>query len=173
MWLLTFRYYHAYDTFKAQNLLVNGEQVAEVGFAGELGQWYERGVKVQLERGYNTVVVEKYWGWMYLDYLGIDSPKSAVGVEDESIPSSFEVYANYPNPFSGSTAIPYDLAQTSQVLIELYSITGERITTLVDELQSAGRHKVQFDAGHLASGIYLYRVTAGNRRRVGRITLTQ
>ncbi|HLE56362.1 MAG TPA: discoidin domain-containing protein, partial [Rhodothermia bacterium] len=173
-WLITFRYRLPYETFKAQYLSVNGERVAELGFAGPVNQWLERGVKVDLERGYNVITIEKYWGWMYFDYLGIDSPKSSVANEsDTEVPVSFEVGQNYPNPFRSSTVIPYQLAEPGLVTIEIFSLTGHQVETILNRMEPVGRHQVRVDAGSLASGVYIYRVRHGSTERVGRMTVVR
>lgn len=79
-----------------------------------------------------------------------------------SAPVKFDLSQNYPNPFNPSTVIEYSLASNSQVKLEVYSITGQRIKVLVDEVQPAGVYHVKFNGSSLASGIYFYRITAGN-----------
>jgi hypothetical protein len=96
-----------------------------------------------------------------------------VKVEDESIPNEFAVRPNFPNPFAGSTILPYDLPEAAHVRLDVFTITGEKVATLADELQPAGRHQVRLNADGLASGIYVYRLTAGDRQHVGRLTLTR
>jgi hypothetical protein len=75
-------------------------------------------------------------------------------------PSEFVLYQNYPNPFNPSTNIFYRLPQAGNVLLEVYSMNGQRIAILVNSVQAAGSHTVRFDASGLSSGIYLYRMTA-------------
>ena len=78
--------------------------------------------------------------------------------------NSFELSQNYPNPFNPNTKIRYTIPQTSndnsqmsKVLLKVYDILGNEITTLVDEEQSAGEHEIEFNANGLASGVYIYR----------------
>jgi hypothetical protein len=68
---------------------------------------------------------------------------------------------NYPNPFNPSTTISYRLPADTQVTLEIFNLLGKRVRTLVDTRQQAGTYQVFFDAGSLASGIYLYRLTTG------------
>jgi poly(3-hydroxybutyrate) depolymerase len=63
---------------------------------------------------------------------------------------------NYPNPFNNSTSIIYSLAHPGNVKLSIYSISGQKIATLMDKSQSAGMHSVMFDARQLASGTYVY-----------------
>ncbi|MEX2603806.1 MAG: T9SS type A sorting domain-containing protein [Gracilimonas sp.] len=68
---------------------------------------------------------------------------------------------NYPNPFNPSTVISYQLPVNSDVRLEVFDLLGRSVATLVNERQSTGRYNITFDASYLASGVYLYRLTAG------------
>jgi len=69
---------------------------------------------------------------------------------------------NYPNPFNPSTNISFALPQRERVTLEVFSITGQMVVMLVNEILNAGNHTIQFDASGLSSGTYIYRITAGN-----------
>lgn len=78
------------------------------------------------------------------------------------VPGSVTLLQNYPNPFNPSTNISFELPESRQVSLVVYSITGQRIATLLsNKTLSAGRHTVQFDATGLASGMYLYSLKLG------------
>lgn len=77
------------------------------------------------------------------------------------LPVKFELSQNYPNPFNPATIIRYALPVDSKVRLEIYSMLGELVTTLVNDLQPAGNYSVAFDASRYASGTYIYRLTAG------------
>lgn len=68
---------------------------------------------------------------------------------------------NYPNPFNSTTSISYDLPRASHVSLNVFDITGRTAATLVEEMQEAGQHHVNFNANDLPSGIYVYRLSAG------------
>jgi|GEM_PF-3322823 len=74
---------------------------------------------------------------------------------------TFQLLPAYPNPFNPVTMIRYELPQNSQVRLEVFDMLGRRVAVLVDGLIEAGTHEIPFDASNLASGVYLYRLTAG------------
>ena len=75
-----------------------------------------------------------------------------------TLPESFTLENNYPNPFNPTTAIRFALPEVAHVSLEVYNALGQRVATLVDGSYAAGNHEVQFDAGGLPSGTYLYRL---------------
>ncbi|MFZ1683871.1 MAG: 5'-nucleotidase C-terminal domain-containing protein [Candidatus Zixiibacteriota bacterium] len=84
------------------------------------------------------------------------------------VPQTFELGQNYPNPFNPSTRIEFSLPSTQQVRLDIYNILGEQVTTLVDGEMSAGQHSIEWNStdSHgqgVASGIYFYRLTAGDK----------
>ena len=89
---------------------------------------------------------------------------SATDVEliGQQIPDHFDLYNNYPNPFNPSTRIRFAVPEISNVKIEVYNLTGEKVTTLINEVKSAGYYEVNFNAVNIASGIYFYRIQAGD-----------
>lgn len=74
----------------------------------------------------------------------------------------YDLAQNYPNPFNPSTVITYSIPTSSYVKVEVYTVLGKLITTLVNENQEAGSYKVNFDARGLSSGIYYYKIKADN-----------
>ena len=75
--------------------------------------------------------------------------------------SSFNLYQNFPNPFNPSTTINYQIPELSIVIIKVYDVLGNEIATLVNEEKPAGKYAVNFIANNLPSGVYLYRLKAG------------
>ncbi len=86
-------------------------------------------------------------------------------------PQEFSLSQNYPNPFNPTSNIQFTLPQSSDVKLQVFSITGQLVATLVNGKMSAGEHVVQFDAGNLASGVYIYRMMAGKFVQTKKMTL--
>jgi len=82
--------------------------------------------------------------------------------ESGKIPYTFSLSQNYPNPFNPSTVINYSLQNASNVTLSVYNILGQKIATLVNGYKPAGSYTAQFDATKYASGVYIYRIEAGN-----------
>jgi len=80
----------------------------------------------------------------------------------ETVPTAFQLNQNYPNPFNSTTVICYQLPQACQVKLDLFNILGKTVNTLVDNYQNAGFYSLRLYMADLASGIYLYRLQAGN-----------
>jgi hypothetical protein len=87
--------------------------------------------------------------------------------QDVTLPKSFELYQNYPNPFNPTTVIEYDLPKDCKVQIVIYNMLGQKVRILIDQYETKGRKKVLWDSkddqdNQLASGIYFYRLQAGD-----------
>ncbi len=93
------------------------------------------------------------------------------GVPGSNIPGEFALMQNYPNPFNPSTKIKFDLPEGSDVKLRVYNVLGEEVATLINGILPAGQHEVKFDASNLASGIYIYRMRAGNFVQVKKMLL--
>lgn len=87
--------------------------------------------------------------------------KQSIKTLAEGKPDKFELAQNFPNPFNPSTIISYQLPTNGYVTLKIYDLLGQEIATLVNEQKSAGKYEVKFDAGNLASGVYIYRIQAG------------
>lgn len=79
-------------------------------------------------------------------------------VADESLPTTFQLNGNYPNPFNPTTSISFSIPTASSVTLKVYNVLGQEVRTLVNGQMESGEHIVEFDASGLASGIYLYRM---------------
>jgi hypothetical protein len=84
------------------------------------------------------------------------------GVEDLYSILSYKLEQNYPNPFNPTTTIKFDIAEQSDVSLKIYDILGEEVATLKNEILTSGRYTVEWDASKYASGVYFYKIKAGN-----------
>lgn len=115
-------------------------------------------------------------GTVILKYASLTKIVNTVSVETETIsPADFALFQNYPNPFNPVTIIRYSIPsipasshsekgknEVGFVTLKVYDILGNEIATLVDEYKSAGSYEVVFKAENLSSGIYIYKLFAGN-----------
>ena len=86
---------------------------------------------------------------------------------------SFRLQQNYPNPFNPSTTINYQLPENSDVNLSIYNILGQKVVTLVSGKQTAGAHKVEWNASGLSSGVYFYHLKAGQQSKARKMILLQ
>lgn len=94
-----------------------------------------------------------------------------VAVGDEEIPGSFALEQNYPNPFNPVTTIEYNVPAGATVTLEVLDMLGRRVAVLVDSEQAPGAYSVRFDGQELASGMYIYRLTAGSESMTRKMLL--
>jgi len=92
---------------------------------------------------------------------------------EPSLPSAFQLYPNYPNPFNPTTTIAYDIPEASSVSLKVFDINGREVKTIFYGFQEAGKYEVTFDASSLASGVYVYKLEAGKFSASGRMVLNK
>jgi len=100
----------------------------------------------------------KFW----FDNISAVDPRTVNIQDDVQMLKTFELYQNYPNPFNSGTAISFELSANSKVKLAVYDVLGKEIDVLVDEYQNPGSYTAHFDASGLASGIYVFRLIAGD-----------
>jgi len=93
-------------------------------------------------------------------YDGTDPPLG-VDREEGAIPIAFSLSQNYPNPFNPTTIISYSIPSNSRVRLTVYDILGRQLAVLVDEMKEPGNYRSSFGGGQWASGVYFYRLEAG------------
>lgn len=97
---------------------------------------------------------------------------SDVVSNEATAPGTFALGSNFPNPFAIRTTIQYELAHEGPITLEVFDMVGQQVAVLVDDVQSAGVHEARFDAaGNLASGIYIYRIRAGEFSSTRKMTI--
>lgn len=87
------------------------------------------------------------------------------------IPDGFKLFQNYPNPFNPSTNIRYQIKNSGLVTLKIYDIRGKEISILINENQKPGIYEIQFDGDNLPSGVYFYRIRAGDFVQVKKMAL--
>lgn len=104
------------------------------------------------------------WLYQFEDPTNIISPKT-------DLPISFRLYQNYPNPFNPTTKIKYSIPvgnkyfrSLQSVILKIYDILGNEVTTLFNETKAPGNYEIEFDASNLSSGVYFYKLTVGGFR---------
>lgn len=105
----------------------------------------------------------------YTVYVGDE--EYLAGKQQDLMPDEITLKPNYPNPFNPTTNIRYAIPEQQHVRLEVYDVIGRRVQVLQDGMLQAGWHNTQFDARHLASGVYFYRLQVGEVMHVGRMTL--
>jgi len=86
-------------------------------------------------------------------------------------PAGYKLFQNYPNPFNPSTTISFNIMKQDHVILKVYNILGEEVSTLVNENRSPGNYSVRFDTHGLSSGIYFYELNAGNFREAKKMII--
>lgn len=121
-----------------------------------------------LVEGQTFAFIQGLWSYSFSNYKLMpesldDVGMGGVSVETDGVPATFELHANYPNPFNPATTIAYDVAGTEMVRLEVFDVLGRKVSTLVNTQQTPGKYTVQFNARDFASGVYVYRLEAGER----------
>jgi hypothetical protein len=91
-----------------------------------------------------------------------NSPITGVNIEQDQTPAQYVLRQNYPNPFNASTTIEYELARAGFATLKVYNLLGETVATLFAEYRPAGKGKMVWDTRGLASGLYVYKLEAGD-----------
>jgi hypothetical protein len=111
--------------------------------------------------------------WNHATSLTINiTPISGI-TKIEETPNNYNLEQNYPNPFNPVTKINYSILKSSNVNIDVYDILGQKVASLVKEKQDAGTYSVDFDASILSSGVYYYKIEAGEFISVKKMTLVK
>ena len=110
---------------------------------------------------YATGVTSRNGPWNHAPSLTVTVTGTVASVGDEQ-PLSYALEQNFPNPFNPSTLIAFSIPTAAPVTLAVYNLTGELVSTLVNEPKAAGRYTVTFESPGLPSGMYLYRITAGS-----------
>ncbi len=135
---------------------------------GPLGSWHKKSYDLSAYKGKNIYFAVNYY--MVLagafgassDNVWIDNFKLTGKGFAALVPGSFNLYQNFPNPFNPSTDIQFALPVDARVKLEIYNTLGQRVMKPVDTEYKSGVYSITINAGDLASGVYFYRLTAGD-----------
>ena len=110
---------------------------------------------------------------MQSETISIFVHREPVGLGDnnDDLPDKFALDQNYPNPFNPVTMINYQLPMINHVELSIYNLLGQKISTLISERQQAGYYEVQWDASGFSSGVYYYRIIAGEFEQIRKMVL--
>jgi L-ascorbate metabolism protein UlaG (beta-lactamase superfamily) len=96
-----------------------------------------------------------------------------IAINDLNLIENYQLFQNHPNPFNPTTKINYELPIANDVDLNIYNNLGQKVATLVSDRQPAGRYSVEWDASEFASGVYYYRIQAGEFQEVKKMILLQ
>ncbi|MDZ7725945.1 MAG: CBM35 domain-containing protein [candidate division KSB1 bacterium] len=166
--------YGGFNGEKSQYIHVNGERVDYFSFPPTTDWTRIEFGPIHLNAGINTISIVKSWGWMAVDYIEIDGAGVLSGMDHQGQQlHEFCLYDNVPNPFNPVTRIRYSLNRGGRVQLQVFDIRGRRVAALVNAVQSAGPHQIEFDGRGQASGVYLYRLQADDEVRTGKMVLAR
>jgi hypothetical protein len=97
--------------------------------------------------------------------------EETAGGQAPALPKAFALHAPYPNPFNPLTTLSFQLSEAGYTMLTVYNLAGQQVETLVDGWRCAGYHEVSFDGSQLSSGVYLYRIEAGDFTAANKMVL--
>lgn len=149
---------------------IDGSDFNTIGFVKGNGTTTEPKSYTFVDDKLNSTTGTFYYRLKQVDYNGAFNFSDIVEVVFD-LPSEFALGQNFPNPFNPTTKIKYSVPQLSMVSIVVYGITGEVVATLLNEVKEPGNYDLQFNASQLSSGIYFYRMTAGDFTQVRKLSV--
>lgn len=133
--------------------------------AGTVNSFFCRGI------GKVKFINESYAG--EIEYYLTDYILKIENANSKNLPTKLHLYQNYPNPFNSSTQIKFYLPYDSYVRLEIYNINGQLVDVLLNSKLTKGYHNIKWDAKNLPTGIYFYKLTAGNYHRINKCLLVK
>jgi hypothetical protein len=166
---------------------VNGQKLSELGLSWSNGQWVNSSNDMFSYDAQENVIAASRYIWVNSRWIPTDWPfaladsagnnyfysgysitlirkliVTGVASPTGDVPVVCSLAQNYPNPFNPATTITYELPIASQVTLSVYDVLGREVSVLVNGRKNAGVHEVKFDGVNLPSGVYFYRLQAGD-----------
>ena len=139
----------------------DGSDFSTIGFVKGFGTTTQQHSYSYVDKPNTTKKTTLYYRLKQVDFNGSSSYSQTLSVVYD-LPVKFELSQNYPNPFNPTTVIKYQIAKTSDVSLKVYNSIGQEVAELVKGTAEPGTYKVQFDARNLSSGVYFYKLKAGD-----------
>jgi hypothetical protein len=153
------KYYPAAPANAAGLLLPVNENVPADSLGGQPMSLTPRGATVEVDGDHYKFTINDY------DLGTVQTVEwdagTAIG-NDRYVPYGFALEQNYPNPFNPTTSISFNIPENFDVSVDVYDLGGAKVATVYNGYMEAGSHNMTFDASDLASGTYLYKLTAGD-----------
>ena len=137
----------------------NFDRIGEIegkGTTTEMQQYTFKDASISSGKG------KVYYRLRQVDFDGTENLSDVIEVDYSMIPKVFSLSQNYPNPFNPTTTIKFDIPKEVKVTLKMYDMLGAEVATLVDEVMKPGYYKYEWNASQFASGVYFYRISAGN-----------
>jgi hypothetical protein len=152
-----------YDTFLVKAMENNNQSFGDInpGETRESPQWYFFYVD-SIPHNLDFEFKLNIYSNGNLFWQGSNEVIVGLKTADFPVVKTYALYQNYPNPFNPITTIEFDIPKTSEVTLKIFDILGEEVATLVSDRLSAGSYSYEWDASQNASGVYIYRLKAGN-----------
>ena len=153
------------------NLAVTG--VYNTGSSNGRAGGFSSILDVDVEPSEQAVYTQTYYGWAVEKWIFDGDLNAFVTISPVSleVPEGFNLKQNYPNPFNPLTTIEFSIEKSAHVKLDILNVRGQKVATLVNKQMGAGSFNVTFDAKNLPSGVYFYRMTAGEFTSVKKMTL--
>ncbi len=148
--------------------LAAGDRWESIGFVEGYGTTTEKHSYSFID---SKIICGKYrYRLKQIDFNGSFNYSPVIEI-DAGFPKEFSLSQNYPNPFNPTTTLIYAVSKSSFVTLKVYDVLGTEISTLVNEQKQPGEYKVNFNGSNLPSGIYIYKINAGNFTSVKKMLL--
>ncbi|MBS1553195.1 MAG: T9SS type A sorting domain-containing protein [Bacteroidetes bacterium] len=145
--------------------------------------WAGMGEQIQYPVRYTVQAIDKYADSSVRSDFGsaiglLNCGNACASTEDNilsnnQLPKEYSVNQNYPNPFNPSTNIQYEIPFDNFVSIKIYNLLGKEVMSLINDFKKAGSYNLSFDGSNLPSGVYYYKITAGNFEQVKKMILVK